>query len=77
MYSMSCSLARSTPTCSNQLKDVASNHLSLEGEGRANLVSSLIQVLSVKRRTEAQGRASAKFDIVCKCSDTTVIDLGL
>ena len=40
-------------------------------------MSSLVEVLSVKRRSETESGAGAELDVVCESSDSTVVDLGL
>ena len=51
--------------------------LSLEGEAGTDLVGSLVQVLGIKRSTQAEGDAGAEQDVVSQGSNTTVVDLGL
>lgn len=51
--------------------------LTLKGEGSANLVSSLIEVLGVEGSTETESAAGAELDVVGESSNATVVDLGL
>lgn len=51
--------------------------LSLKGEAGANLVGGLVQVLGIKRGTQAESNTGAEQDVVGQSGDTTVVDLGL
>lgn len=52
-------------------------HLTLEGEGSADLVGGLVQVLGVERGPQTQSHTSSELDVVGQGGDTTVVDLGL
>ena len=53
------------------------NRLALKGEGSANLVSGLVEVLGIQRGTKTESDASSELDIVGESSNTSVVDLGL
>lgn len=56
---------------------VYGGRLSLKGEAGADLVGSLVQVLGIKRGTQAKGDTGAEQDVVGQSGNTTVVDLGL
>jgi len=55
----------------------ASCTLCFEGEGGADLVGSLVELLGIKGGAEAEGDAGAEEDVVGDGCDTTVVDLEL
>jgi len=55
----------------------ASCTLCFEGEGGADLVGSLVELLGIKGGAEAEGHAGAKEDIVGDGCDTAIVDLDL
>jgi hypothetical protein len=51
--------------------------LRVEGEGCADLVGGLVELLGIKGGTETEGNTGAEEDVVCESSDTTIINLDL
>lgn len=51
--------------------------LTLEGKAGADLVSGLVELVGVERKTEAKGGAGVELGVVGEGSDTAVVDLGL
>ena len=52
-------------------------HLTLEGEGGADLVAGLVELGGVEGKTEAEGGAGVELGAVGKGGDTAVVDLDL
>ncbi len=65
------------PSANHAWGYVASCTLCFEGERSADLVGSLVELLGIKRGTEAEGDAGAEEDVVGDSCDTAVIDLEL
>ena len=51
--------------------------LTLEDEAGADLVASLVELVGVERKTNAEGGTGVELGVVGKGSNTTVVDLGL
>lgn len=51
--------------------------LTLEGEARADLVTSLVQLLGVEGSSDTEGEAGVDLGVVGDGSNTGVVDLGL
>lgn len=52
-------------------------NLCLKGEGAANLVGSLVELLGIERCSNAESDTWAEEDVVCNSGNTTVVELGL
>jgi len=70
------------PYCTNKVLQGCSivfqkQHLTLEGEGSADLVASLVELGGVEGETEAEGGAGVELGAVGKGGDTAVVDLDL
>ena len=55
----------------------AKQRLTLEGEGSADLVASLVELGGVKGEAEAEGGAGVELGAVGEGGDTAVVDLDL
>jgi hypothetical protein len=56
---------------------ITTQNLSFEGEGSADLVASLVELLGIEGSANAEGETLVDLGVVCEGEDTAVVDLGL